>query len=157
KYGISIIVILFFISAVVVFYISESYSVSKLPEFVIKHQSGNDDLVDSLNIEAGLKLGSVHRFLNITSDGTKYDTEKTYLERLKYGQPSIHSDQAIDELIEKHRHFMRGKLHAPSALYEDDEYLVYVTIDGDDGSLSAAPSSFTFDVSVLDKKTDNTS
>src|SRR5699024_6595341 len=86
----------------------------------------------------------------ITTSGTSYYTDASFLDRLEGTQQT----PMIKTLKKEYRSFMRGKNEDPSFFFENETVVLYgdVTFKYD----SHGPKDFTFNISVLDKKTGKT-
>lgn len=152
KYWKSIIISLIIVLGVGAFYINAATSASGYPEFVIKKQSGDEQEVDTVVLDGYYEVGSVGEKVQITKDGSLYNSEKSFLDNFINNQAPM-----INKLQEKHRSFMRGKYRYSDGFYEDKQYLIYAAVDSETntGESGFTLSDFSFTISILDKVNDD--
>lgn len=106
------------------FYINSVISAVELPEFVIESQSGDERLVDSIIVDGSYHQNPISKSFRMTSIGTVYYSELSFWEQLNGMQHPM-----IEQLIEEHRSFMRGKSQQLRSFYEDEQFLVTVKLN----------------------------
>lgn len=134
--------------------IQKSLATSDFPEFVIKHQSGDQEEVKPLIISGDYVLDeATYMYTEISDEGTSYrNNESSYLYLLKedYLQPEM------KHLIKNYRSFMRGKHEEQiHSFFEDQHVLAYVDLKSEYLSTGVHQWSYTFGIEVLDKETKN--
>lgn len=128
------------------FYLYSAVHASGLPQFYLKKENGNKKEIQSLFLSANLGVGEASEGLTISSTGSKYDSERSFLERFSTQFENPYDGLASYRL--KYRNFMRGKQNL-SSFYEDASSVAYagmaykVTNQG--------LENFTFQISVLNK------
>lgn len=134
------------------FYINSATSASEYPEFVIKKQGGDGQEVDSVVLDGYYEVGSVGAQLQVTSEGSLYNNEKSFLDQFRNNQGPM-----INKLQKEHRNFMRGKYKYINNFYEDDQFLIYAAVDSETntGGSDLTLTDFTFTISMLDKASDD--
>ncbi|WP_163971484.1 hypothetical protein [Oceanobacillus halotolerans] len=131
------------------FYIYDSLAADAYPAFTIETNSGNEEVIENLLINAHYGTGQNIQPVQITKDEAIYANERSFFERLD----GAYLSPERKHLQENYRNFMRGKAIYGS-FYEDEEYLVYANVNIDTSALEARSSSI--EVSMLDKGTDET-
>lgn len=151
KYWKSIIISIIIVLGIGTFYINATTSGSDYPEFVIKKQSGDEQVVDSVVLDGYYGAGSVGAELQITNKGSQYNSEKGFLDQFRNNQIPI-----INKLQKEHRSFMRGKYRYSEGFYEDDQFLIYAAVDSETntGGSDLTLTDFSFRISILNKSND---
>lgn len=149
RYWLSITLVVFIVLCVGTFYIQAT--ASHLPEFVLIKQQGAEEEVEGVLVRGLYGQGHMKPTVTVSSAGSEYANERSFFERL---DPYYWAGEEIRQLVKEHRHFMRGK-RADGSFYQDDNYLVYVNIE-QDGESARRVENFNFNVSVMDKKQNNT-
>ncbi|WP_404451032.1 hypothetical protein LG329_11870 [Virgibacillus necropolis] len=130
------------------FYVNSAMSAKQYPEFIIKKQSGNAEEIKSLVLEGNYHEGgpmvNANTKLKITSDGSEYRSNTSFLDQIK-GHPA----PMIKELQEEYRNFMRGKGIGVDSFFENKQFVAYAEVEYEIGRL--ASSDYKFAISVLDK------
>ncbi|MGY0694380.1 hypothetical protein ACW2QC_16630 [Virgibacillus sp. FSP13] len=148
KYWKAIAILTVIVLSIGTYYIQSAVSASQYPEFVIKKQNGDEKEIENLNVSGSLQVGSTNQNLEITADGSLYDSERSFFDRIK-GTQSL-----IGQLRKEHRSFMRGKGINLAAYFENEDFLAYGDVSYQISSLR--PRDYDFEISVLDKKSDKT-
>lgn len=106
------------VATISVHYIQVANAAKQNFNFTFETVSGDDKYVDSLVIEANLENenGMVHHSVTIDKD------ETIMLDRNRYG----YIPEQFQQLIDKHKNFMRGKLFNETNYFEDDSKIIYV-------------------------------
>jgi len=131
------------------FYIQSSMASGSNPEFVFEKVSGNEQEIEGLTVFADFYKGNTGgAYLQISENGSVYNDGSTYVDRYQ----GINLSPELKRFIEDYRSFMRGKNLTPSYFYEDDKNIAYASIDWEHNGVR--PSDFMFDISVLDKETE---
>ncbi|MBM7692727.1 hypothetical protein JOC77_002158 [Peribacillus deserti] len=149
KYWKISIIIALTIMTIGAFYTHSAYSSTQLPQFHIKEERGNSELIKNVAISAFYMVDSHGEGVSIEQNKTTYDSEKSFFEQ--FNRDYARTDSTIKQLQKKYRNFMRGKLNI-SSFYEDKQLLAFADIDNNTGNGSR---SFIFNISVLNKKTGN--
>lgn len=149
KYWRSIVIIALIVFGVGTYYVNAAVSATQNREFVIKKKSGDEKEIQSVVINGLYNAGPVHEGLQITSDGSRYDSEVSFFDQIKGFQMN-----KINELQKDYRSFMRGKNGNINSFFEDKQFLVYTDVEYKTDAL--APRDFKFKISILDKKKGNT-
>ncbi|ASK61474.1 hypothetical protein CFK37_04440 [Virgibacillus phasianinus] len=147
KYWKAALVIAVIVFGVGAYYVNAAISAPQKPEFVIKKQSGDEKEVQSIVLDGSYQVGFHGEPLQLTSTGTRYDSEVSFFDRLNGFQKN-----KITELEKEYRSFMRGKNGDINAYFEDNQYLVYADVEYKRNDLK--PSDFRFKIAVLDKQDD---
>ncbi|MCM3675355.1 hypothetical protein M3699_16105 [Peribacillus simplex] len=143
RYLCSIIIGMVVILSIGTYYVKFS-SASSLPEYTFKKLEGSDKELDPVIINASLENNAFFESLMIESNGTTYESERSFLENLNGRQ-----DHRIERLVKEHRSFMRGK-DSISSLYEDDDFLAYAWVNSEITNYGKMEAEF--DIGLLEKK-----
>src|SRR5699024_6372449 len=110
------------------FFIQSSFAFSNYPEFILKHQSGDEKLGSKIEVEGNYSdhSDSFGNSLSIDEEGTTY-LQTTYLSQLQ--NPFLGPE--IKQLQKKYKSFMRGKSDYIGNYYENKDTLAYVNIETD--------------------------
>src|SRR5699024_5547191 len=132
------------------FFIQSSFAFSNYPEFILKHQSGDEKLGSKIEVEGNYSdhSDSFGNSLSIDEEGTTY-LQTTYLSQLQ--NPFLGPE--IKQLQKKYKSFMRGKSDYIGNYYENKDTLAYVNIETDTNFTGYAITDQYFDIEVLDKET----
>ncbi|TQS70980.1 hypothetical protein DX933_16580 [Ornithinibacillus gellani] len=128
------------------FYIHNRIEASKLPEVVMKNQDGDRKEIADLQIEGYVENNENVSNVLIRPDETIYFERMGYLKKL-----NLMFQPEVEQLVKEHRGFMRGKLERAELFYENADVLIYGDIEVEYKNYN--PDSFTIQVDVLDKKT----
>ncbi|MFC4024805.1 hypothetical protein ACFOUV_13460 [Oceanobacillus longus] len=131
------------------FYIQSAMASNNYPEFVLDTQSGNKDEISNITIRADYREGINGEYAEITSEGTMYASEQSFLDRLG----GMYTDADMERLQKNYRNFMRGKDNI-WAVFEDQNILAYADIN--DHYIVDGPREFTFDIDILEKDSSKT-
>ncbi|CAH0344329.1 hypothetical protein [Bacillus sp. CECT 9360] len=139
-----IVVILLAISS---FYIHSAYSISQLPEYIIKKQEGNSKTVENLILRGfyGNETETASEMVEISSEGSEYASERSFFTQIK---SMDYDGEQIENLKRKYRSFMRGK-NSPDFFYEDKRNIVYAQVEY---QFKDNRQKFNFHIAALDKK-----
>lgn len=122
------------------FYIQSSLATNEHLKIEFEKVNGNEDELQNI-VLYGDYSGNNHRQyqpLQITSEETINPTNLSFSQKLsRLGVPIY-----LEELVEKHRNFMRSKDLSPHLFFEDENLVAY-----------AHMNDFSFDIEVLTKKT----
>ncbi|ASN07234.1 hypothetical protein [Virgibacillus necropolis] len=148
KYWKIIVIATVIVLGIGVYYVDSAISATQYPEFVIEKQSGDESEIESIVID-GYYNGSTiqNASFQLTENGMEYDSEASFFEQIMQS-----SDSMIEQLQQDHSDFMRGKSGNINAFYEDKQTLVYADVNYKTSALE--PVDFTFEVSLLDKKSE---
>lgn len=106
------------------YYIQSVFAESGKPEFILQTENGKSELAQSLLLKGHYLEQGQREFLQISSDGTLYQNELPYFNRLMFGS----TDPYIVNLQEEYRNFMRGKGGRAGPFYENQSMLIYAQI-----------------------------
>src|SRR5690625_3643108 len=107
------------------FYIQSSLAKNKYPTFSIKHQSGDETLVENVTIHGTYNEGDVWiGNIGISIEGMTEHNQFSYLDMLT----GKYLDTEIKRLQKEHRNFMRGKGEDTSLFFDDKDTLAFVDI-----------------------------
>ncbi len=139
------------VSSIGIYYIHPLFGSNKKPEFSVAAKSGDKNLTENMTVTGyyyeNSQLG-IGTEMKITPDKTIYQSEQSYLTKLKrFGNVN----EKISQLQEDYRGFMRGKSTDMANFYEDETLLAYAEITTDAFSEVSKNSQFT--IEVLNKQT----
>lgn len=146
-----------FVTLIVIgtFYIQSSFATNEQVKIEFETVNGDEDEVKYVTLYADY-LGDRHlqyqlyTTLQITSEETIAPYNPSLLQQLK----KISILPLFQDLIERHKGFMRGKDLAPSNFFEDENRLAYASIESEN---HVQPTTdLTFDIEVLNKKSEET-
>lgn len=132
-----------------VFYTHSSLAALKYPEFKIKTLSGDESEIENSVLYASLVDNEENVFAEITSKGTDYLGNYSYLDSLLMWDESTE----VKRLQKEYRKFMRGKNGYLNQIYEDENVLAYVEMKMDYSNTGNYQLTYSFYVDVLDKAT----
>lgn len=154
KYWKIIVIAAVIIFGIGTFYVNAAMSASQNPAYEIKKISGNEKEINPVVITGEYQQSPVNfERLWITSEGSSYQGEQSFFERMK-GNRSLE----VKRMQKDYRNFMRGKNTWETAFYEDKQYLVSADVTYTENSVTAnfIKLNSEFEISVLDKKTNDT-
>ncbi|MGG3891220.1 hypothetical protein [Metabacillus fastidiosus] len=154
KYWKTILIGLVIIITIGAFYIQAAMANDTELSFRIETISGNEEEIENITLSAAYKNGDIHRWLDISKDGTTDTMNQPFIETLI--NPNTYGTSMFQKFIKEHRSFMRGKQLNPGSYFEDEERLIYTNIP-DDGRKVIQGSPLTFKIDILDKKTNERS
>lgn len=109
-------------------------------DFTFENISGDDKYIDSLVIEANLENGMVHHSVIIDKD------ETMLLDRYQFE----YIPAQFQQLIDKHKNFMRGKEFNTTNYFEDDNKIIYVEEPSGTWNLSEGDT-YSYQIDLLNK------
>lgn len=124
-------------------------SLERLPQFRLATVSGNASEGNSLRLESMFRHGAYSERLDITNTGSRYESERSWLESVRSRYSGYRNIPSIDRLIDQFPNFMRG--HA-TADYQDDEWLVRLGLYGL-FQVGSQTLDYGLDLDILDKNT----
>jgi len=131
------------------FYINSSLAAEKIV-IGIEKISGNEEEVENIRINGDLGGNNIHHSLLISKDETINLSNQSIIQQLT----RTSTVPAYNQLKEKYSHFMRGKKYVTNSLYADENFVVYVNVEGNgNGNIS---KNMYFEIEILDVKTDKT-
>jgi len=155
KYGKSLLIAVAILFGIGTFYMQSALSASKYPDFKLVKKSGDEAEMNPVVLDGVYSQGSmnpINERMQVTAEGAHYSSEALYVEQINGDyQPFL-----IKQLQKEYRNFMRGKTNEPSAFFENEDTLAYGGINYDIRKLGGEPQNFTFNISVLDKKENET-
>lgn len=128
------------VATISVHYIQVANAAKQNFNFKFETISGDDKYIDSLVIEANLENGMVHHSVTIDKD------ETIMLDRDRYG----YIPEQFQQLIDKHKNFMRGKAFNSNNFFEDDSKIIYVEEPSDTWELNEGDS-YAYQIDLLNK------
>ncbi|THE09789.1 hypothetical protein E1I69_21060 [Bacillus timonensis] len=129
------------------FYIQSSLALENI-RFEFEKVSGDESLVENLEINADYVVGDNHQTLLISNEETSNLSNRSVVQQLT----GLYGEASAEQLISKYKSFMRGKNLLSSNFYEDEQVVVYASIEGK--SINASSLNSFFDIDVLDKKSE---
>lgn len=119
--------------------------------FKIETISGNKDEIKNLTLQTTYQSGVNHRWLYISKDGSTNLNNRSLIGSLKNSNKPI-----IQQFVDQHRHFMRGKESNLSQYFGDKERLIYTAFQNG-GQKETGDNFLPLQIDILNKKTnDNT-
>lgn len=116
----------------------------------IEKVSGNEEEVENLRINGDFGGNNIHHSLLISKDETINLSNQSFIQQLT----RTSTVPAYNQLKEKYSHFMRGKKYLTNSLYADENFAVYVNVEGNgNGNVS---KNMYFEIEILDVKTEKT-
>ena len=130
------------------FYIQSSFAANEHIKIEFEKVNGNKGEVKNLVLYGDYFVGNLYQPLKITSGETSYPNNLTFLQQLE----RISFSPIFEDLVKKHRNFMRGKDLMPTNFFEDENLLAHVSINAK-GNVHPMKG-LTFDIEVLNKKSE---
>lgn len=131
------------------FYINSSLASENIVVGIEK-VSGNEEEVENIMINGDFGGNNIHHSLLISKDETINLSNQSFIQQLT----RTSTVPAFNQLKEKYSHFMRGKKYLSNSLYADENFVVYVNVEGNgNGNVS---KKMYFEIEILDVKTDKT-
>lgn len=152
RYGKLIAIITVVVLTIGTFYVQSALSAGRYPEVVMKEVKGDEKeanpvtLYGQYSVASGMNSAGVR----VTSDGSTYEGERSFFDRIQRGYYS----EEIRQLQEKYRSFMRGKRSNVASYLETEDTLAYAGVRNQ--SVRGSDRDMEFDISVLDKADDET-
>lgn len=91
--------------------------------FTLETISGNTKEIDHLIIQGSYEIEHLYKPFDLSKDGFVDRGNRSFIENF-----TPYVDMTIQNYIEEHRNFMRGKEYNPSQYVEDDSRIIYATI-----------------------------
>ncbi|MYL43299.1 hypothetical protein [Virgibacillus salexigens] len=129
------------------FYLQRAIANGQLPDYDWDTQSGDEQLLENVTIY-GHPIDQTGA-MKITKNDTIYQNELFFIERMN----GLTTHPIIEDLIEDHRNFMRGKSKELNHFYEDEELLVSVEIESNRELNQVRETDFRLAVEVFRKDT----
>lgn len=145
KYWKLLLIAVIIVTTISAHYIQVANAAKQNYDVTFEKISGDDQYLDPLLIEANYQNGYEYSSVFITKD------ETTLLQRANYQQIPL----TFQQLIDKHKKFMRGKIYNANSYYEDEAKLIYIE-EPDLGWGLEKGDILTYNIDVLNKK-ENTS
>ncbi|MFB7160229.1 hypothetical protein [Lysinibacillus sp. NPDC056232] len=149
KYWKTILISLIIVTTIGSYYIQQA--MAKGVSFKIETTSGNKGEIDNLILQASYQSGDIYRGLQISKDGSIYQSGSFIGELIGRNNPLM-----FQKYIQEHRSFMRGKLLNSGQYFEDEDRLIYV-IFPNDGRKKGRGNFLTLQIDTLDKHTNESS
>lgn len=118
-----------------------------LPQYYLKKEAGNEKEAMAVTVAGSLTNGRTLETMKISTTGTKYASEQTFMEAFRRGFGT--NDPSLDDYRGKYRSYMRGKQNIQS-FNEDSTSLSYADVHYK--VTSHGLQNLTFEISVLNKK-----
>ncbi|MEK5037543.1 hypothetical protein [Sporosarcina sp. FSL K6-3457] len=131
------------------FYIQSSLATSNHGKIEFEKVSGDEDELQNIMLIGNFLPddSNLYQRLQITNEETIDSTNLSFFQRLsKAGTPDL-----LEDLVEKHKHFMRSKELIPNYFFEDEQIVAYVNIKN---SNKQQMKELTFDIEVLTKQSE---
>jgi hypothetical protein len=154
KYRNLTIILLVTLLSLSVFYVNLASSSSNLPDFYIKQTNGDTKLFDTLTLEAIYEDSVFSEEVEITKEGSLYDSELSFFEKLDYWKKRKDTTE-LKDLTDQYSSFMRGKT-SKTQLYIDTNQVIYVDSVFDDSLFNPEIYNFRLKIDQLNKKTEDT-
>lgn len=123
KYRASISLFLFILVVFSLFFYQSSILAKQYPHYSFETLEGDASLIDSLVIEGELSNDQgFYELFELTREGTKYQREKSFVERMT----DVYIPKEIAQLEKEVPHFMRGKGTFPEHYMKKDDTLIFV-------------------------------
>jgi hypothetical protein len=106
------------------FYIHYALAVHSYPNFKIETVEGDPEMVENLAITAYYGVLPYASLLQITNQGSFYRAQESFFDSMK-SMPYSYDRKIRDE----YKHVLRGIHHGWNTYYEDDQYLVIVSLN----------------------------
>ena len=145
KYGSLLIVVTIIVVTFSMYYIRMASAEKKMSEITFEKISGDARYFDNLIMEGTVENEFDFRYLTITNGQVNLQKYKHL-----YYRPLFWFDQLID----KHKSFMRGKVPNANSYFENEEQLIYVEFLNDTEDVQV-DDSLKFSIEVLNKGTDH--
>ncbi|MFE4713395.1 hypothetical protein ACFRAM_21275 [Paenibacillus sp. NPDC056722] len=155
KYIVNAVLVVFAVITIGTYYVQASQET--LPNYKLTMVQGDASFVEGIALYGNyLTKDSVFGIKGayITTNGTDYPNEKPTISQSLNQRPV---KTQLDEWIDQHRQFMRGKKNL-AGFYENQDILAYMdwTVDQQQSNNSSAKKKATLSISVLNKQNDNT-
>jgi len=124
-------------------------SLERLPQFRLATLDGDAAEGKSLVFGAIFRNGAYSERLEITDKGSRYESERSWLESTRANYDGYRRIPSIDRLIDQFPNFMRGN---PTADYQDEEWLVRLGLTAHFEAGSQALI-YGLNIDILDKTT----
>lgn len=148
KYWKLLAIIIVILAGIGTFYIHSAYSTNRLPTIEITDHSGNREVINSVQIEGSFTYDEFldGEAVTINEKGSRFYSQKNFFELTTYRKE-------MEQLIQEHRSFMRGKTTWGGKFAENEQYLAYATIDYE--MVWNREQQEKIKIDVLDKKSDS--
>ncbi|MGE7945032.1 hypothetical protein ACQKNB_23565 [Lysinibacillus xylanilyticus] len=152
KYWKTILISLIIVTTIGSYYIQQAMASKKDVSFKIETTNGDKGEIDNLILQASYQNGDIHRWLQITKDGSTNQISRTFFRDLV----EAHEPLMFQKYMQEYRNFMRGKVLNPGQYFEDEDRLIYTTFQSN-GRDKGLGNLFTLQIDTLDKKTNDSS
>lgn len=135
------------------FYIQSSFATNEQLDIVFEKVNGNEDEVKNVMLYGDYLIDQTHFYrqytpLQMTSEETINLNNLSFLQKLSgMGVPYY-----LEDLVEKHRNFMRSKDLTPNYFFEDENVVAYAKINAKNNVHPM--KELTFDIELLTKKSE---
>ncbi|WP_047980962.1 hypothetical protein [Ornithinibacillus contaminans] len=147
-------IVLVIVVVLATFYINSALASKQYPELVMKTISGDEAAVEGLTLLGDYSdPTNLHGTFKVSLDGISYKEEQSYFKKI---DPTTFTMDALTTLRDSYRNFMRGKQGDPALYFEDDSFVAYATIESKRNFTSVYQENFTFDITVLNKESEET-
>lgn len=137
----------FIVCSIGVYYVQAS--LERLPQFRLAMVNGEEAEGKPLMLRTQFLNGAYSEFIEITSSGSRYESERSWIEGMRAKYNWYRHIPSIDRLIDQFPSFMRGN---PTADFQDDEGVVRVGLTAH-FQVGSPVLNYGLDMDILDKKT----
>ncbi len=124
-------------------------SLERLPQFRLATLSGDAAEGKSLVFGAMFRNGAYSERLEITDKGSRYESERSWLESTRANYDGYRRIPSIDRMIDQFPNFMRGN---STADYQDDDWVVRLGLTAE-FQVDSQVLNYGLDMDILDKNT----
>ncbi|HJF32457.1 MAG TPA: hypothetical protein K8V56_11880 [Sporosarcina psychrophila] len=133
------------------FYIQSSFARNEHISIEFEKVHGNEDEVKNLILHGDYYADHLYQPLQITNEETIDPYNLSFIQKMSgMGVPYL-----LEELVEKHKNFMRSKDLTPTQFFEDENLVAYASIKAKNHVHPM--KDLTFDIEVLNKKSEEVS
>lgn len=147
KYWKTIVISLVIVTAISSYYIQLAWASKNETSLTLETISGNKEEIDNLMIQGSYEERGVYQLFDLSKDSSANPGNSSFIKSLIIP----HAPLMIQNYIEEHRHFMRGKEYNLSQYVEDKSRLIYATIPDKDRLVRG--ELLTLQIDMLDKIT----
>jgi len=148
KYWKTILISLIIVTTIGSYYIQQAMAAKKDVSFKIETINGDKGEIDKLILQASYQSGDIYRWLHISKDGSTNQISRSIIRDLV----EAHDPLIFQKYIQEYRNFMRGKELNPGQYFEDEDRLIYTTLQS-----NGLGNFFTLQIDALDKNTNDSS
>ena len=149
KYWKTIVISLVIVVTISSYYIQLAWASKDEIALTLETVSGNKEELNNLMIQGSYDTGGIYRQFNLLSGSMQNQENRSFIQNLT----TPYAPFPMQNYIEQHRNFMRGKGYNLSQYVEDDTRLIYATIP-DTNRLNQG-GFLTIQIDMLDKNTND--